>query len=132
MGSDHLPAMKTTRQPRTKLSPRPSASDVTSEAAAKHRAEGLADIGDQESLNEDSLGNVPLPPEIMSPDLEEITAWDEAATDSGHRITPVTSEDETQAAMTLVEEGMDEADEELRALDEDVEKDLEDEERERV
>ena len=79
------------------------------------------------SLTEDELGNVPMPPEIVRPELADLTSWDEAADDTGHRVEPIISEDETPVAELLVSEGLDEAEEELRSLDEEQEQEEESE-----
>lgn len=74
-----------------------------------------------QTLSEDPLGNLPLPPEIVTPELKELTAWDEAVGEAGHRVEPVPAEDESEFPEVLVEEGLDEADEEMRAMQDDAE-----------
>lgn len=55
-------------------------------------------------------------PEVP-PGMEEVEVWDDAPAASGVRIEPVISNDETDAT-PLVEEGIEEADRELRLEDE--------------
>ena len=84
-------------------------------------SEGLEDdMEDFEMLAEDPLGNLPSPPELVDPSLLEVVTWDEAADVSGHRVLPVVYDDEIGTPELLVEEGLDEADEELRAMGEDL------------
>jgi len=79
------------------------------------------------SLTEDELGNVPVAPEIVRPELADLTAWDESPDETGHRVESRITDDETPVAELLVSEGLDEAEEELRALDEEREQEEEDE-----
>lgn len=81
-------------------------------------------------LSEDELGNVPLAPEIVSPRLAQLETWDAPAAESGYRVAPQPAEDETAFAEVLVEEGADEAEEELRAVQEEEEQLIEREEEE--
>ena len=73
------------------------------------------------TLTEDELGNYPLPPEVVSPLLAHLETWDESDLESGFRVTPQAAEDESEFPEILVEEGADEAEEELRALEEEKE-----------
>lgn len=71
----------------------------------------------QDMLSEDQLGNIPLPPEIVASQLEHLEVRDEAAGASGHHTARVLPEDEAEYPETFVEEGIDEAEEELRTLE---------------
>ena len=82
-------------------------------------------------LAEDELGNLPLPPEIVSPRLAELETWDAPAMESGYRVAPQAAEDESEFPEIFAEEGADEAEEELRALQEEKEQLMEHEEKER-
>lgn len=73
-------------------------------------------------LSEDPLGNLPMPPEIMVPGLAELETWDAPANESGYRVAPQTAEDEAEFPEILVEEGLDEAEEELRSVQDAEEK----------
>jgi hypothetical protein len=76
-------------------------------------------------LAEDPLGNLPLPPEIVSPRLAELETWDTPAQESGYRVAPQAAEDEAEFAEILVEEGADEAEEELLEVQQEEEQRLE-------
>jgi hypothetical protein len=52
----------------------------------------------------------PLPPEVDSPEVEQITEWDTPPSGSGKAAPQVLPEDEANIAEELVEEGIDEAD----------------------
>ena len=82
-------------------------------------------------LAEDELGNLPLPPEIVSPRLAELETWDAPAMESGYRVAPQAAEDESEFPEIFAEEGADEAEEELRALQEEKEQLMEHDEKER-
>jgi hypothetical protein len=82
-------------------------------------------------LAEDELGNLPLPPEIVSPRLAELETWDAPAMESGYRVAPQAAEDESEFPEIFAEEGADEAEEELRKLQEETEQLLDREEKER-
>jgi hypothetical protein len=82
-------------------------------------------------LAEDELGNLPLPPEIVSPRLAELETWDAPAMESGYRVAPQAAEDESEFPEIFAEEGADEAEEERRALQEETEQLLDHEEKER-
>ncbi len=82
-------------------------------------------------LAEDELGNLPLPPEIVSPRLAELETWDAPAMESGYRMAPQAAEDESEFPEIFAEEGADEAEEELRKLQEETEQLLDHEEKER-
>lgn len=82
-------------------------------------------------LAEDDLGNLPLPPEIVSPRLAELETWDAPAMESGYRVAPQAAEDESEFPEIFAEEGADEAEEERRALQEETEQLLDHEEKER-
>jgi len=47
-------------------------------------------------------------------ELEEVTAWDEPPTQTGHLVAPIPLEDEAAIAEQLVEDGLDEADHDIR------------------
>ena len=53
-------------------------------------------------------------PEATEPETEELIAWDEPVESAGHRVPTVELEDENSAAIELVEEGLDAADDDLR------------------
>ena len=91
-----------------------SASDATEET----RRPMPQDFSERDALSEDALGNVPMAPELVSADLKDLTAWDEPVNDTGTRAPQFHLDDETESAEILVEEGLDEADEELREADE--------------
>jgi len=82
-------------------------------------------------LAEDELGNLPLPPEIVSPRLAELETWDAPAMESGYRVAPQAAEDESEFPEIFAEEGADEAEEERRVLQEETEQLLDHEEKER-
>lgn len=119
-------------------SPQPKATAADSSAPAANRPATASNIEtsptvveDAEAnamLTEDELGNLPLPPELVSPRLTELETWDAPATESGYRVTPQAAEDEAEFPEILVEEGADEAEEELRALEEEKEQLIEREE----
>jgi len=67
-------------------------------------------------LAEDELGNLPLAPEIVSPRLARLETWDAPAQESGYRVAPQAAEDEAEFPEVFAEEGADEAEEELRAV----------------
>jgi hypothetical protein len=79
-------------------------------------------------LAEDELGNLPLAPEIVSPRLAQLETWDAPALESGYRVAPQAAEDEAEFPEIFAEEGADEAEEELRALQEEKEQLIEREE----
>lgn len=81
-------------------------------------------------LTEDELGNLPLPPEIVSPRLAQLETWDAPAQESGYRVPPQPAEDEAEYPEVLAEEGADEAEEELRAVQETEEQLIEQDEEE--
>ncbi|OYW72423.1 MAG: hypothetical protein B7Z37_24890 [Verrucomicrobia bacterium 12-59-8] len=76
------------------------------------------------TLAEDPLGNLPIAPEIVAPRLALLETWDESAHGSGFRVPPQPTEDEAEFSKVLVEEGADEAEEELRALQETEEEEI--------
>ena len=51
-------------------------------------------------------------------DLEQVTTWDEAPADTGHLVAKVPLEDETNVAEQLVEDGLEEADHDIRVASE--------------
>lgn len=75
-------------------------------------------------LAEDELGNLPLPPEIVTPRLAQLETWDAPAMEAGYRVPPQPPEDEADFPEILAEEGADEAEEELRAAQEEDEERL--------
>ena len=85
---------------------------------------------DRELLAEDPLGNVPLPPEIVTPLLAHLETWDESAQEAGFRVPPQPPDDEAEFPEILAEEGLDEAEEELRSVQEAEETRMEREEEE--
>ena len=127
---------------KTKVSPQTKATEADSSAPA---ADGPATastmevpqptlVEDPEAralLAEDELGNLPLPPEIVSPRLAELETWDAPAMESGYRVAPQAAEDESVFPEIFAEEGADEAEEELRALQEEKEQLIEHDEMER-
>ena len=72
-------------------------------------------------LAEYEQGNLPLPPEIVSPRLAQLETWDAPALESGYRVTPQTTEDESVFPEIFAEEGADEAETEMRKLQEEKE-----------
>jgi hypothetical protein len=61
---------------------------------------------------------MPLPPEIVPPRLAQLETWNAPAQESGYRVAPQLSEDEAEFPEVYVEEGADEAAEELSSLQE--------------
>jgi hypothetical protein len=59
----------------------------------------------------------PLPAPEVPAGMEEVQQWDEPATESGARAEPILPPDDSQT-VALVEEGIEEADRELRLEDE--------------
>jgi hypothetical protein len=117
---------------KTAQSPKQEATASDSSAPAADRPATAANpetpeptvVEDEEAnamLTEDELGNLPLPPEVTSARLAELETWDAAVTDSGYRVAPQAAEDESEFPEILVEEGVDEAEEELRAVEEEKE-----------
>lgn len=49
-------------------------------------------------------------------DLEQVTVWDEPPTQTGHLISPVPLDDENAIAEQLVEDGLEEADHDIRVV----------------
>ncbi len=78
----------------------------------------------ENTLAEDPLGNLPIAPEIVAPRLALLETWDESAHGSGFRVPPEPAEDEAEFAEVLVEEGADEAEEEMRSLQETEEEEI--------
>jgi len=91
----------------------------------------VEDLEARRFMAEDALGNLPLPPEIVSPRLAELETWDAPAMESGYRVAPQAAEDESEFPEVFAEEGADEAEEELRELQEETEQILDHEEKER-
>lgn len=87
--------------------------------AAGTEMPGPAVVEDLEAsvlVSEDALGNLPLPPEIVTPRLAQLETWDAPAAESGYRVAAQTPEDEAEFPEVFAEEGADEAEEELRAM----------------
>lgn len=132
---------------KTTHSPQKETPEATSSAPAANRPATASNtempqptvMEDEEAnavLSEDALGNLPLPPEIVTPRLAELETWDAPATEAGYRVPPQPAEDEAEYPEIEAEEGLDEAEEELRevqsAEDEQLEKEeAEDGEREK-
>ncbi|WP_395741360.1 hypothetical protein [Prosthecobacter sp.] len=122
--------MKTSRSSRSEES-----ADTSSAPAADRPATALDSetpqptvLEDTEArilLAEDPLGNLPLPPEIVSPRLAELETWDAPAGESGYRVPPQAAEDEAEFPEVLAEEGADEAEEERLAVQQGEEERLE-------
>lgn len=72
----------------------------------------------EDRISEDALENIPLPPEIVTPELKELKTWDDSQREFGTRAPSTGLEDESTDPETLVEEGLDEAEEELRTVQE--------------
>lgn len=120
----------TTMKTPSATTPRPESSSAASEPdLATQLTSATADETD-EALAEDTLGNLPLPPEIVAPRLALLETWDESMHGSGFRVEPEPAEDESEFPEVLAEEGVDEAEEEMRALQETEEEKLEREEEE--
>ncbi|WP_395751009.1 hypothetical protein [Prosthecobacter sp.] len=99
---------------KTSPSSRSENSAATSSAPAANRPATALNIETPPpAVTEDPLGNLPLPPEIVSPRLAELETWDAPAQESGYRVVPQAAEDEAEVDELLVEEGADEAEEEL-------------------
>ena len=81
-------------------------------------------------IAEDPLENVPLPPEIVSPELKNLKTWDDAQEEFGIRAPATGGDDESVYAEVFVEEGLDEAEEERRTVQENEERVTEEEETE--
>ncbi|WP_395746680.1 hypothetical protein [Prosthecobacter sp.] len=125
--------MKTTSSPQREATAADSSAPAADRPATAQDRETprptvLEDPDAKPLLAEDELGNLPLPPEIVSPRLAELETWDAPAQESGYRVPPQPPEDEATYPEILTEEGADEAEEELRAIEEDEEKLMEREE----
>ncbi len=59
-------------------------------------------------------GSTPTVAPEADPATEEITAWDEPPAQSGHRVPTVPLEDETSVAEQLVQDGIEEAEHDVR------------------
>ncbi|MDB6005932.1 MAG: hypothetical protein JWR15_2919 [Prosthecobacter sp.] len=93
---------------------------VTAPSNAPNLEPQLPSVADEldQTLAEDLLGNLPLAPEIVAPRLALLETWDESVHGSGFRVPPMPSEDEAEFPEVLAEEGLDEAEEEMRAAQE--------------
>lgn len=96
----------------------PDQSAIEVRAAELARSDGRAFFTDADLQRAaEELGAVsgpPAPPEESEPVMGEITAWDDAPDESGHRVEPAKLEDEQPMAEQLVEEGIEEADHDTR------------------
>jgi hypothetical protein len=95
-----------------------------SEAQVETRASELARTEGRNSVTDADrdrarveLTNVPgepVAPEAAEPGLEQLTSWDEAPEESGHRASRVLPENDENIAEQLVQEGLEEAEHDLR------------------
>lgn len=81
----------------------------------------VEDLEGETMVSEDALGNLPLPPEIVTPRLAQLETWDAPAMESGYRVPRQPAEDEASYPEIEAEEGLDEAEEELREVEEEKE-----------
>jgi hypothetical protein len=128
--------MKTQHSPQTKATKADSSAPAADRPATASNVEMppptvVEDPEARALLAEDELGNLPLPPEIVSPRLAELETWDAPARESGYRVAPQAAEDESEFPEIFAEEGADEAEEERRELQEETEQVLDHEEKER-
>ncbi len=82
----------------------------------------------QQDVLPSELGTVAAPDDLLSGGLDETGRWDEPIASHGVRADRIPLEDEDNLYVALVTEGVEEADEELRELDEAFEDELEKEE----
>lgn len=117
---------------KTVHSPQPKATAADRPTTASHvktpHPTAMEDAEARAMLAEDALGDLPLAPEIVSPRLAQLETWDTPAMESGYRVAPQAAEDEAEFPEIFAEEGADEAEEELRALQEEKEQLIEHEE----
>lgn len=105
--------------------PAPADSEILDNPEGTDSIERIVeDLGQQDVLPIDG-GSVDPPSETLNGGLDETGRWDEPIGTSGIRAERVPLEDETSSLVELVDEGLDEADEELRDLDELEEEELE-------
>jgi len=95
-----------------------SAAGIEQRARELAHTEGRDKVSDSDRARarEELSGPVHLPtaPEAISPELEELVSWDDAASSSGHRVEPVGIGGEASIGEQLVQEGLDEADHQTR------------------
>ncbi len=94
-----------------------SAVDQGHDTDAIRDATIISQADEQDLLSEDGQGNLPMPPEIVTPVLDILETWDEAPGSFGHRVGRLLPDDEAGYSQSLVEEGLDEAEEDLRSLE---------------
>src|SRR5882757_7721209 len=87
----------------------------------------IEDLNQQDVLPSNEGDVIPDTGEPEDEALTQAGSWDNPASDLGHRASKQPLEDEIKATEDLVNMGVDEADEELRELDED---EIEEEEKE--
>jgi hypothetical protein len=95
-----------------------------SEAQVEVRASELARTEGRESVTDTdrerarvemtNLPGEPVAPEAVQPEIEQLVAWDEPADASGHRAQRVSPDDEATIGEQLVQEGVEEAEHDLR------------------
>jgi hypothetical protein len=78
----------------------------------------IEDLNQQDVLPPDEGDVIPDMGEPEESDMPQAGSWDNPAADLGHRASKLPLEDEVKATEGLVNMGVDEADEELRELDE--------------
>lgn len=95
-----------------------SAAGIEQRARELAHTEGRDEVSDadRERAREELSGPVHLPtaPEAISPELEELVTWDDPTGSSGHRVEPVGLGSDESIGELLVQEGLDEADHQLR------------------
>ena len=95
-----------------------SAAGIEKRARELAHTEGRDEVSDSDRARarEELSGPVHLPtaPEAISPELEELVACDDPASSSGHKVEPVGLPSDESIGEQLVQEGLDEADHQLR------------------
>ena len=111
---------------------------ITDEAAAKDRAREIARADGRTEFNEKDLDQArqelvgveepPQAPEVVE-GTENLVAWDDAADETGHRAATRELDDDTSIGITLVQEGLEEAEHERRvSANDDLEEEIRDDE----
>ena len=100
------------------------------ETLVEKRAMELARIEGREHYNEKDLSEAraqltafdqpPLAPELVTPEVENVIAWDEPTTSDGQRTLTREFDDENSIGELLVREGIEEADHDRRVAASDV------------
>lgn len=90
----------------------------------ERRARELAQIDGRDAFTDADLaraaeelggsGRAALAPEVVSPEIEELTTWDDPVGQDGHRREKIPLEDESDVAEQLIRDGIEEADHDRR------------------